>query len=114
MAYVGQGENRLSAVHVTDAARLYRLALEKGETGAHYHAVAEEGVPMHAIAAQLAESLSLPVRSISTEEVEAYFGWIAALAHVDLGASGKATQAHLGWLPDGPGLLEDLRNMNKG
>ncbi len=114
VAYVGQGENRLSAVHVTDAARLYRLALEKGETGAHYHAVAEEGVPMHAIAAQLAESLSLPVRSISTEEVEAYFGWIAALAHVDLGASGKATQAHLGWLPDGPGLLEDLRNMNKG
>ncbi|HCI5976284.1 TPA: SDR family oxidoreductase [Klebsiella variicola] len=105
VAYVGQGENRLSAVHVTDAARLYRLALEKGETGAHYHAVAEEGVPMHAIAAQLAESLSLPVRSISTEEVEAYFGWIAALAHVDLGASGKATQAHLGWLPDGPGLL---------
>ena len=114
VAYVGQGENRLSAVHVTDAARLYRLALEKGETGAHYHAVAEEGVPMHAIAAQLAESLSLPVRSISTEEIEAYFGWIAALAHVDLGASGKATQTHLGWLPDGPGLLEDLRNMNKG
>ncbi|HIH9994689.1 SDR family oxidoreductase [Klebsiella variicola] len=114
VAYVGQGENRLSAVHVTDAARLYRLALEKGETGAHYHAVAEEGVPMHAIAAQLAESLSLPVRSISTEEVEAYFGWIAALAHVDPGASGKATQTHLGWLPDGPGLLEDLRNMNKG
>ncbi|HCA5406756.1 TPA: hypothetical protein ACKFQQ_002292 [Klebsiella variicola] len=37
-----------------------------------------------------------------------------ALAHVDLGASGKATQTHLGWLPDGPGLLEDLRNMNKG
>ncbi|ENZ7193815.1 SDR family oxidoreductase [Klebsiella variicola] len=114
VAYVGQGENRLSAVHVTDAARLYRLALEKGETGAHYHAVAEEGVPMHAIAAQLAESLSLPVRSISTEEIEAYFGWIAALAHVDLGASGKATQTHLGWLPDGPSLLEDLRNMNKG
>lgn len=101
VAYVGQGENRLSAVHVTDAARLYRLALEKGETGAHYHAVAEEGVPMHAIAAQLAESLSLPVRSISTEEIEAYFGWIAALAHVDPGASGKATQTHLGWLPDG-------------
>ncbi|HDS8533563.1 SDR family oxidoreductase [Klebsiella variicola] len=114
VAYVGQGENRLSAVHVTDAARLYRLALEKGETGAHYHAVAEEGVPMHAIAAQLAESLSLPVRSISTEEIEAYFGWIAALAHVDPGASGKATQTHLGWLPDGPGLPEDLRNMNKG
>lgn len=37
-----------------------------------------------------------------------------ALAHVDPGASGKATQTHLGWLPDGPGLLEDLRNMNKG
>lgn len=111
VAYVGQGENRLSAVHVTDAARLYRLALEKGETGARYHAVAEEGIPMHAIAGQLGESLGLPVRAITAEEANAYFGWIAALAHIDLGASGKATQAQLDWLPAGPGLLEDLRNM---
>jgi nucleoside-diphosphate-sugar epimerase len=29
-AHVGEGKNRLSVVHVSDAVRLYRLALEKG------------------------------------------------------------------------------------
>src|SRR5579871_2910200 len=50
VAYVGQGENRLSAVHVSDAVRLLRLALEDGEAGARYHAVAEEGIAMRDIA----------------------------------------------------------------
>jgi nucleoside-diphosphate-sugar epimerase len=43
-AYVGDGLNRWAAVHVLDTARLYRLAFEKLEAGARYHAVAEEGV----------------------------------------------------------------------
>jgi hypothetical protein len=44
-AYVGEARNRWAAAHVSDVARLYRLALEKHEAGAKYHAVAEEGVP---------------------------------------------------------------------
>ena len=41
-AFVGDGKNRWSASHVSDTARLYRLALEKGAAG-RYHAVAERG-----------------------------------------------------------------------
>jgi nucleoside-diphosphate-sugar epimerase len=110
-AYVGDGRNRWPAVHVLDAARLYRLALEKLEPGARYHAVAEEGVPMREIAEVIGRGLKVPVISISPEEAPAHFGWLAAFAGRDLPASGALTQTRLAWQPTGPGLIADLEQM---
>jgi nucleoside-diphosphate-sugar epimerase len=110
-AYVGDGRNRWPGVHVLDAARLYRLALEKLERGARYHAVAEEGVPMRDIAEVVGRGLNVPVVSISQEEAPAHFGWLAAFAGRDLPASGAITQKRLGWRPTGPGLITDLEHM---
>ncbi len=45
IAYIGEGRNRWPAAHISDVARLYRLAIEKSEPGAIYNAVGEEGVP---------------------------------------------------------------------
>lgn len=112
VAYVGLGENRLSAVHVTDAARLFRLVLEKGQPGARYHAVGEEGVAMRDVAELIGAGLKMPVRSIAPEQVADYFEWIAGLATIDLAASSALTRQRLGWDPTGPGLLSDLRNMD--
>jgi nucleoside-diphosphate-sugar epimerase len=112
VAYVGEGENRLSAVHVSDAARLFRLALERGEAGARYHAVGEEGVAMRDIAEVIGVGLKAPVKSITPEEASEYFGWIAGLATIDLAASSALTRRQLGWKPTGPDLLTDLRNMD--
>src|ERR1700677_1379704 len=67
-AYVGDGLNRWPAIHLRDAAPLYRLALEKGSAGARYHAVTEEGVPLRAIAEAIGRGLKLPVVSRSPEE----------------------------------------------
>jgi nucleoside-diphosphate-sugar epimerase len=107
-AYVGEGRNRWAAAHVADVARLYRLALEKHEAGAKYHAVAEEGVPMRNIAETIGRVLKIPVVSLSPEEAAAHFGWLALFAGGDLVASSEKTRKKLGWNPTGPGLIADL------
>jgi nucleoside-diphosphate-sugar epimerase len=110
-AYVGDGLNRWAAVHVLDAARLYRLALEKQEAGARYHAIAEEGVPAREISEAIGRGLKVPVVSKSPIEAADHFGWLAMFAGRDLVGSSVQTQERLGWRPTGPGLLADLEQM---
>lgn len=110
-AYVGAGGNRWAAVHISDVARLYRLALESNESGARYHAVAEEGVPMREIAEAIGRNLRVPVKSLSAEQSAAHFGWLAMFIGRDLMASSHQTRKKLGWKPTGPGLITDLENM---
>jgi nucleoside-diphosphate-sugar epimerase len=107
-AYVGDGRNRWAAVHVLDAARLYRLALEKQEAGARYHAVAEEGVPVRDIADAIGRGLKVPLVSKSAEEAAAHFGFLGMFVSRDLIGSSVQTQRRLGWRPTGPGLITDL------
>jgi nucleoside-diphosphate-sugar epimerase len=107
-AYVGDGANRWPAVHVRNAAQLYRLALEKGDAGVHYHAVAEEGLPLRDIAEAVARRIDVPVRSIAPEEAAEHFGWLARFVAADVPASSALTQQWLGWHPDQPGLISDL------
>jgi nucleoside-diphosphate-sugar epimerase len=108
-AYVGDGRNRWPAVHRLDAAHLYRLALEKGEAGARYHAVAEQGVTVRDIAEAIGRRLNVPVVAKSLEEAPVHFGWLAAFAGMDAPASSKLTQERLGWWPtQRHGLISDL------
>ena len=110
-AYVGDGLNRWPAAHVLDVARLYRLALEKREPGARYHAVAEEGVTVRDIAEVIGRGLKAPVVAMSPEEAAGHFGWLAMFAGFDFPASSAQTQKRLGWRPTGPGLIADLEQM---
>jgi nucleoside-diphosphate-sugar epimerase len=107
-AYVGDGSNRWPAAHYLDVARLYRLAVERAEPNAKYHAVAEEGVAMRDIAGAIGRRLGLPVKSIPAEEAGAFFGWLAMFAGHDMPASSAETRRKLGWAPTGPGLIADL------
>ena len=111
LAYIGEGRNRWPAAHISDVARLYRLAIERSEPGAIYNAVAEEGVPARNIAETVGRRLKLPVKSISPEEAGGYFGWLAHLAGRDMPASSTQTQKKLGWRPIGPGLIADLERL---
>jgi nucleoside-diphosphate-sugar epimerase len=108
VAYVGEGKNRWPAGHVSDVARLYRLAVETAEAGARYHAVGEEGVSSREIAESLGRGLKLPVVSITPEQAGAHFGWMGMFVGLDMPASSALTQARLNWRPAGPTLIADL------
>ncbi len=110
-AYLGEGLNRWPAAHVSDVAPLYRLALEKADSGARYHAVDEEGIAVRDVAEVIGRGLHVPVVALSAEEAAAHFGWLAAFAGLDMPASSAWTRERLGWRPTGPGLMADLEAM---
>ena len=108
-AYKEEGANRWPAVHRLDAAKLYRLALEKASDGVvRYHAVADEGVAFRTIAESIGQGLGIPVVSKSPEQAAEHFSWFSHFAAMDCAASGRQTREKLGWHPVQFGLIEDL------
>jgi nucleoside-diphosphate-sugar epimerase len=107
-AYVGDGLNHWPAVHRLDAARLYRLALEKGSAGSRYHGVADEGVLFRDIAQAIGRHLNVPLVSKSPGEAADHFGWISHFVSIDCPASSAQTQEQLGWRPTHPSLMADI------
>ncbi len=106
--YVGDGQNRWPSVHRLDAARLFRLALEKAAPETWYHGVADEGVAFKDIAAVIGQQFNVPVVGLAPEDAGAHFGFLAGFARMDLRSSSAATRAVLGWRPVESDLLSDL------
>ena len=107
-AYIGDGANRWPALHTLDAARLYRLALEKAPAGTRLHGIADEGVSFRDIAEVVGRHLDLPTKSITPDEAPEHFGFLAGFAGLDDATSSDLTQKILDWKPEHPGLLADL------
>jgi nucleoside-diphosphate-sugar epimerase len=106
--YIDSGANRWPAVHRLDAARVFKLALDKADHGAYYHAVAEEGVAFREIAEVIGRRLKIPVVGKNPEEASSHFTWFAHFAALNILASSEQTQAKLGWRATQPGLIADL------
>jgi nucleoside-diphosphate-sugar epimerase len=102
--YVGDGSSRWPAVHVLDAAHLFRLAIEQAPAGSRLHAVGDKGVPIRDVAEVISRHLNLPTGSVPAED----FGWLGQILAVDQPASSALTRELLGWRPVQPGLIEDL------
>lgn len=108
--YVEQGNNLWSAAHLQDIARLYRLALEKGQSGMKYIAAAEQNIAFCDIASAIAKRFDVPTKSLSPDDATNHFGAMSRLVQENLNASGLSTQQLLGWAPNGPSLFEDIAN----
>jgi nucleoside-diphosphate-sugar epimerase len=104
--YLGDGANRWPAVHRTDAAHLFRLALEQAEAGSVLHAVGDEGVEIRAVAEVIGRHLDVPVTAV--EDAAGHFGWLAMVIGLDCPASSALTRERFGWQPTQPGLIDDL------
>ncbi|KAJ8112194.1 hypothetical protein ONZ43_g5446 [Nemania bipapillata] len=110
VTYVGDGENRWCATHTLDVAQAYRLALEKGQAGSVFHAVAEEGVRSKDVALAIGRKLALPVASKTREQALEMFGILANAIGIDNPSSSAKTRDELGWRPVHPSLLEYLES----
>lgn len=107
-AYVNDGVNRWPAVHLLDAAHLFRLALEKGVAGSRYHAIAEDAIQLREIAEVIGRMLNVPVNAISPDKAADHFGALAYFVNADFQASSARTKEALGWNPTHPGVIADL------
>ena len=90
--FTGDGSSRWTAVHRLDAAHLFRLALENAPAGAVLHAVADEGVPVRAIAEVIGRHLEVPVVSVPADEASEHFGWLAGFLSADNPVSSVLTR----------------------
>jgi len=108
-AYIDDGDNLWSAVHVEDAAEVYLKALSAIGPGiSRFHAAGDDGIPFRDIATTIGQRLGVPVQSIPAAEAAEHFGWMGMFAQLGMSASSTETQKRLGWTPTGPGLIEDL------
>ena len=107
-AYVGDGQNLWPSVHRLDAARVFRLALERGGRNEAFHAIAEEGVPFRRIAEAIGRQVGVPAKSLTPDEAGAHFGGLAMWVAGNGPASSERTRAVLGWEPSERGLVSDI------
>jgi nucleoside-diphosphate-sugar epimerase len=110
--YPGDGANLWGAVHLRDAASLFRRALEDGPAGRYWHASEDEGVPFRAIAEAIGSRLGLPTVSIPLDVLmlPGYFGQFTNLVTMNLPATNLITRNVLGWEPAQPKLFADMDN----
>lgn len=96
--YVGAGNERVSAVHVEDAADLYVLALETS-TAKNLYNVSAETVSLRELNEAIARLLDVKAQSISMETAQKQFGAMTGFFTINSQLSSEKAGRELGWKP---------------
>ena len=108
--YVGSGEQRVSVVHVEDAANLYLLALETSTAKGLYN-VSAETVSMKELNEAVARLLNVKSKSISAEKAREQFGKMFEFLSINNRLSAEKAKRELGWSPDSyHSITDDIEN----
>jgi len=108
--YVGAGNERVSAVHVEDAADLYVLALETS-TAKNLYNVSVETVSLKDLNEAAARLLDVKAKSVSTEEAQKQLGAMFGFLSINNQLSAEKARRELGWKPKAnKTIADDIEN----
>jgi nucleoside-diphosphate-sugar epimerase len=109
--YLGLGLHLYSNVHVDDLADVYLRAIERGVSGALYHAVAGEA-NFRQIAEAVAEVLGCAAHSVDMEEAAEIWGPVIARLLFAVSSRSRAvrSRSELEWSPRHLDMIDDIRN----
>jgi len=108
--WIGEGTNRLSAVHVDAAADAYVGALDRGRAGEIYFVASDDAPTMRELAEAIALGTGAMASGVTFEEAAAQLDpFTAMFVALDNGLSSRKARCELGWSPAGhPPLLWDV------
>ena len=108
--YVGAGSEKVSAVHVEDAADLYVLALETS-TAKNLYNVSAETISLKDLNEAIARLLNVKPKSISVEEARKQFGAFFGFFTISNQLSSAKARRELGWKPKAnTTIADDIEN----
>lgn len=110
---VGSGDQHWTTVYVDDLAELYVLAFDLASAGSVYLGVNGENPTVRELGVAASEAAGLEGRVVpsTNDEVYAILGQAFGDALlIDQQATGSAARIDLGWEPNGPSLVDELRS----
>ncbi|MFB2586081.1 NAD-dependent epimerase/dehydratase family protein [Herbiconiux liukaitaii] len=113
LSLIGSGSQHWTTVFVDDLAELYVLAFDLAEGGSYYIGASGENPTVRSLgeAASEAAGLGGRVAPTSVEDVHARLGEeFGDALLLDQQATGSLARIDLGWEPNGPTLVEELRS----
>ncbi|KAI9698829.1 MAG: hypothetical protein M1820_007336 [Bogoriella megaspora] len=108
--YIDDGSVHSSDCYIDAAAKMYILAARKGKPGDIFNCTTSTNITYKQLSEAIGEAMKLPVKSVSKEQAEEKLGpLLTKVVAFENRASSRKAEELLGWKPEGPDRLTELR-----